>query len=118
MSSVYKPIKFGKHSFKKSEFTDTKQKLVATNICEICKKIKSVRSKISKQSEYSHFLTAINAFSKSMDESDIGWVVLDLAISLEALCKFQNLRTRSKGNCDSSDGIHKSLGILSQLFMG
>lgn len=112
-SPVYKPIEFGRHSLDKSEFTDTKQKLVANEITRIYQKIISARSKVAKHPEYSELLTATNAYSKSMDESDVGWTILDLAIGLEALCKFQNIRRGRRGNCESSNGIYKTLGVLS-----
>jgi hypothetical protein len=89
-SPVYRPLRFGKHSMRKDEFfVPWNVILNKKQIIDTFEAINKLFKKASANTHYSHLSTAIDFYSKCMEDYDSGWALLDLVILLESLCYFR-----------------------------
>ena len=61
------------------------------SVRSIYKKIDRLYAEIASHEHYSYLATAFQFYSKSMEEYDNGWAIMDLVIALESLCYFNRL---------------------------
>jgi hypothetical protein len=109
-SPIYKPLKLGKHNIKRDEFYFPLQILYKNKIIDTLEKISKLSGKTSAQEHYSQLSTAIDFYSKSREEYDFGWALLDLVILLESLGYFCKRQLGETGTCDTAGKINHALG--------
>jgi len=109
-SPIYRPLRFGKHQLQSDEFMLPK-KYGKDSVIGNYRKIDGLYSIHSTTSQGLKYLKlALEFYSKSMEEHDIGWAILDLVIALESLCNFRKVRSNGRGLCDSQGAINRALG--------
>jgi hypothetical protein len=109
-SPVYRPLRLGEHHLQRDEFMLLKKydkDIVIGNYRKI-DGLYAIHDTTSQGLKY--LKSAVEFYSKSMEEHDIGWAILDLVIALESLCNFRKARSNERGQCDSKGAINQALG--------
>jgi hypothetical protein len=107
---IYRPFRFGKHISPRDEFYLPRKNRDKDSVTSNYKKLDRLYAEISIHTHYSYLTLAFQFYSKSMEEYEIGWALLDLVIALESLCYFRKTQMNDTGLCDSAGAINRALG--------
>lgn len=114
IENIWIDIRELKPGMKLESFFDGINKSDKESVMSNYKNLDSLYSEISLHGHYSYLILACQFYSKSMEEYEIGWALLDLVIALESLCYFRKTQMNDTGLCDSAGAINRALGAYTK----